>query len=65
MKSNSRGSNVGPSHKPLTFNPYMKPSAHLAMPQSYPPMFDMASVSSGAWYPDFGASHHLTYNPNN
>ncbi|MCI29610.1 retrovirus-related pol polyprotein from transposon TNT 1-94, partial [Trifolium medium] len=28
-------------------------------------MFDMASVSSGAWYPDSGASHHLTYNPNN
>jgi histone deacetylase 1/2 len=43
----------------------MRPSAHLAMPQSHSPMFDMSAMSSSAWYPDSGASHHLTFNPNN
>jgi histone deacetylase 1/2 len=65
MKSNSRGNNVGSSHRPPNFNPYMRPSAHLAMPQSHSPMFDMSAMSSSAWYPDSGASHHLTFNPNN
>ncbi|MCH90200.1 retrovirus-related pol polyprotein from transposon TNT 1-94, partial [Trifolium medium] len=26
---------------------------------------DMDTVSTASWYPDSGASHHLTYNPNN
>jgi histone deacetylase 1/2 len=65
MRSNARGHNTGPPPRPPHFNPYMRPSAHLAMSQHYSPMFDTASTSSGAWYPDSGASHHLTYNPNN
>ncbi|MCH81597.1 retrovirus-related Pol polyprotein from transposon TNT 1-94, partial [Trifolium medium] len=47
------------------FNPYMRPSAHLAMPHYYAPNTDVESMASASWYPDSGASHHLTYNPNN
>jgi histone deacetylase 1/2 len=25
----------------------------------------MDSISTASWYPDSGASHHLTFNPNN
>ncbi|PNY18109.1 retrovirus-related Pol polyprotein from transposon TNT 1-94 [Trifolium pratense] len=65
MRPNTRGHNTGPSPRPQHFSPYMRPSAHLAMPHPYAAMSDTASSSSGAWYPDSGASHHLTYNPNN
>lgn len=65
MNQNSRGGyQVGPSNRPQNFNPYMRPTAHLAMPQPYA-MPNMDQFSNGAWYPDSGASHHLTYNPNN
>jgi hypothetical protein len=43
----------------------MRPSAHFVVPQPYAFMADIESSSTGAWYPDSGASHHLTYNPNN
>jgi hypothetical protein len=61
MRQNNRGYNVEPP-RPPNFNPYARPSAHLAMPYA---MSEAGSSSSGAWYPDSGASHHLTYDPNN
>jgi hypothetical protein len=65
MKQASRGYTTGPNPRPQNFNPYMRPSAHYAVPQPYAFMADMEGSSAGAWYPDSGASHHLTYNPNN
>jgi histone deacetylase 1/2 len=62
MHANSRGNHAGPSNRPPAFNPNVRPSAFLAMPQ---PQYGAHSMSGGAWYPDSGASHHLTYNPNN
>jgi histone deacetylase 1/2 len=65
MRQNARGYHAEPSHRPQNFNPYARPSAHLAMPYAFPAMSEVGSSSSGAWYPDSGASHHLTYDPNN
>jgi histone deacetylase 1/2 len=65
MKQASRGYNGAPPPRPQTFNPYMRPSAQFAVSQPYAFMADMEGSTSGAWYPDSGASHHLTYNPNN
>ncbi|KAK2449415.1 hypothetical protein QL285_008613 [Trifolium repens] len=67
MPSQGRGFNAGPS-RPRNTNPYMNPSANLALPY-YPPQFADTYVpdtqSEASWYPDSGASHHLTYNPHN
>ncbi|GAU37351.1 hypothetical protein TSUD_395330 [Trifolium subterraneum] len=41
------------------------PCPMLSMPYAFHAMSDVESSTSGAWYPDSGASHHLTYNPNN
>ncbi|MCH96431.1 retrovirus-related pol polyprotein from transposon TNT 1-94 [Trifolium medium] len=65
MRNNTRGYNAGQAPRPPNFNPYMRPTANLAMPQFYAPMTDMDTLSSASWYPDSGASHHLTFNPNN
>jgi histone deacetylase 1/2 len=65
MKQASRGYNGAPQPRPQNFNPYMRPSAQFAVSQPYAFMADMEGSTSGAWYPDSGASHHLTYNPNN
>jgi hypothetical protein len=65
MKQNSRGYNAGSPPRPQNFNPFMHPSAHFVVPQPYAFMANMEATSSGAWYPDSGVSHHLTYNPNN
>jgi histone deacetylase 1/2 len=64
-KPYARGYN--PSANPRTphFNPYSRPTAHLALPQYYHSFPDPNTASSSSWYPDSGASHHLTYNPNN
>ncbi|GAU29238.1 hypothetical protein TSUD_362280 [Trifolium subterraneum] len=64
-RSNACGHNAGSSSRPPPYNPYPRPSAHLALPQYYNPIADMDSVSNASWYPDSGASHHLTFNPNN
>ncbi|MCH81099.1 retrovirus-related Pol polyprotein from transposon TNT 1-94, partial [Trifolium medium] len=45
--------------RPQNFNHHMRPSAHLALPY-YP-----GAPSEASWYPDSGASHHLTYDPYN
>jgi histone deacetylase 1/2 len=37
----------------------MRPSAHLALP------YYSGTPSEASWYPDSGASHHLTYDPYN
>jgi histone deacetylase 1/2 len=65
MRPNQRSYNAGQASRPPTFNPYMRPTANLAMPQFYSPLADMDALSSASWYPDSGASHHLTFNPNN
>jgi histone deacetylase 1/2 len=65
MRNNARGYSAGLAPGPPPFNPYMRPTANLAMPQYYSPMTDMDALSSASWYPDSGASHHLTFNPNN
>jgi hypothetical protein len=65
MRPAQRGYNVGPLPRPPQFNPYMRPSAHLAMPRYYAPPSDVESMVSTSWHPDSGVSHHLTFNPNN
>ncbi|GAU11134.1 hypothetical protein TSUD_197580 [Trifolium subterraneum] len=64
-KPNSCGYHAPSGSRPPPYNPYARPSAHLAVPQYFPSIPDTDSVSSASWYPDFGASHHLTFNPNN
>ncbi|CAJ2657636.1 unnamed protein product [Trifolium pratense] len=63
-KPKGRGHNAGNTSRPLHYNPYPRPTAHLAIPQFYNTP-DMDSVFTASWYPDSGASHHLTFNPNN
>ncbi|GAU26016.1 hypothetical protein TSUD_64040 [Trifolium subterraneum] len=62
---NARGYNAGSTSRQPQYNPYPRPSAHLALPQHYNPIADMDTFSNASWYPDSGASHHLTFNPNN
>ncbi|PNX93512.1 histone deacetylase, partial [Trifolium pratense] len=64
-RPNARGHNAGFTSRQPHYNPYPRPSAHLAIPQYYNPIPDMDTVSTASWYPDSGASHHLTFNPNN
>ncbi|GAU39478.1 hypothetical protein TSUD_159100 [Trifolium subterraneum] len=64
-RANARGYNAGNTSRAPPYNPYPRPSAHLALPQYYHPIPDMDTVSTSSWYPDSGASHHLTFNPNN
>ncbi|PNX90864.1 retrovirus-related Pol polyprotein from transposon TNT 1-94, partial [Trifolium pratense] len=64
-RTNARGYNAGNSSRPLHYNPYPRPTAHLAIPQYYTSIPDMDTASTASWYPDSGASHHLTFNPNN
>ncbi|PNX94499.1 retrovirus-related Pol polyprotein from transposon TNT 1-94, partial [Trifolium pratense] len=64
-KPHARGYNAGQSSRPTHYNPYPRPTAHLAIPQYFSPIPDMETLSTASWYPDSGASHHLTYNPNN
>jgi histone deacetylase 1/2 len=59
------GYNNATTSRPPHFNPYARPTAHLAIPQHFTLVTDFESVSSASWYPDSGASHHLTFNPNN
>ncbi|GAU36893.1 hypothetical protein TSUD_220620 [Trifolium subterraneum] len=65
MRPPNRPYNAGPGPRPAHSNAYMRPSAHLALPHYYPHMADMESMASTSWYPDSGASHHLTFNPSN
>ncbi|GAU43936.1 hypothetical protein TSUD_135840 [Trifolium subterraneum] len=64
-RHNNRGYSKGPPSRPPHFNPYPCPTAHLAIPQYYSSIPDMDNMSNASWYPDSGASHHLTYNSNN
>ncbi|PNX93258.1 histone deacetylase, partial [Trifolium pratense] len=64
-RPNPRGYNAPSGSRPPHYNPYARPTAHLAIPQYFPSFPDNDSISSASWYPDSGASHHLTYNPNN
>ncbi|GAU48324.1 hypothetical protein TSUD_351640 [Trifolium subterraneum] len=64
-RANARGYNAGNTSRAPPYNPYPCPAAHLALPQYYHPIPDMDTVSTSSWYPDSGASHHLTFNPNN
>ncbi|PNX79443.1 retrovirus-related Pol polyprotein from transposon TNT 1-94, partial [Trifolium pratense] len=64
-RPNARGYNAGFAPRPSHFNPYARPSANLAIPQYYTHIPDIDTVSSASWYPDSGASHHLTFNPQN
>ncbi|GAU35295.1 hypothetical protein TSUD_54540 [Trifolium subterraneum] len=64
-RANARGYDAGNTSRAPPYNPYPRPSAHLALPQYYNPIPDMDTVSTSSWYPDSGASHHLTFNPNN
>jgi histone deacetylase 1/2 len=46
----------------------MNPSAHMAIPAYMPRptnSYFSDTQSEASWYPDSGASHHLTYNPQN
>ncbi|GAU27211.1 hypothetical protein TSUD_108020 [Trifolium subterraneum] len=66
METQSNSPNMdleGPPSRPPHFNPYPRPTAHLAIPQYYSSIPDMDNMSNASWYPDSGASHHLTYNP--
>ncbi|MCH85303.1 retrovirus-related pol polyprotein from transposon TNT 1-94 [Trifolium medium] len=64
-KPQARGYNPSSNPKPPHFNPYARPTAHLAIPQYFTPTAEFDSMYSASWYPDSGASHHLTYNPHN
>ncbi|GAU30708.1 hypothetical protein TSUD_39320 [Trifolium subterraneum] len=64
-RTNGRGYNAGNTSRPPLYNPYPRPSAHLALPQYYNPTAEFDTYSNASWYPDSGASHHLTFNPNN
>ncbi|WJX96151.1 hypothetical protein P8452_77393 [Trifolium repens] len=64
-KAYGRNYNAGPSSRPPLFNPYMRPTAHYAVPHYYAPTTELDTASTASWYPDSGASHHLTFNPNN
>ncbi|GAU19342.1 hypothetical protein TSUD_336290 [Trifolium subterraneum] len=58
MMNAPRGHAVAHS-RPPPYNPPMRPSAHLALP------YYTGAPSEASWYPDSGASHHLTYDPYN
>ncbi|GAU41285.1 hypothetical protein TSUD_349250 [Trifolium subterraneum] len=47
-KPYARGYNVGQSSRPTHFNPYFRPTAHLAMPQYYPLIPDMETLSTAS-----------------
>jgi histone deacetylase 1/2 len=64
-KPQARGYNPHSNSRVPHFNPYARPTANLALPQFYPSYPDPDTISSAGWYPDSGASHHLTYNPYN
>jgi histone deacetylase 1/2 len=67
IPSQGHGFNAGPP-RPQTNNSYMNPSAHLAIPAYMPRPIDnylFDTQSEATWYPDSGASHHLTYNLQN
>ncbi|MCH84911.1 retrovirus-related pol polyprotein from transposon TNT 1-94, partial [Trifolium medium] len=64
-KPNSRGYNAPSASRPPLYNPYARPTAQLAIPQYFPSIPDNDFISSASWYPNSGASHHLTFNPNN
>jgi histone deacetylase 1/2 len=59
------GYNDGYPPRQPHYNPYPRPTAHLVIPQHYGVIHDIDNISNASWYPDSGASHNLTFNPNN